>query len=136
MGNWALRRASAGVFPGSNRRRSGEGDNAVSETSEIMALAVVEAFDGKDEECLHLLHEFYTVLRRKQYSRDLLYHDLKDSRRFINIRYWRSEAARKEAHDDPDVHSFWKRLSEIAKVAHVFERLADVSPQDSIAKQG
>jgi len=107
----------------------------VSKTSEIMALAVVEAFDGKEEECLQLLREFYALLRRKQYSRNLLYRDLKDSRRYINIRYWRSEEARKEAHEDPDVHAFWKRLSEIAKVAPVFERLEDVSPQDSMAKQ-
>ena len=104
------------------------------ETSEIMALAVVDAFDGKDEECLHLLHEFYAVLRRKRYSRDLLYRDLKDRRRFVNIRYWRSEETRREAHEDPDVHSFWRRLSEIAKVTYVFERLEDVSPRGSLAK--
>jgi len=106
----------------------------VSETSEIMALAVVEAFDGKDEECLQLLHEFYAVLRRKQYSRDLLYRDVKDSRRLINIRYWRSAETRKEAHEDPDIHGFWKRLSQISKVTLVFERLEDVTPQDSMAK--
>jgi hypothetical protein len=107
----------------------------MSESSEIMALAVVEAFDGKDEECLQLLHEFYAVLRRKQYSRNLLYRDAKDRRRFVNIRYWLSEDARREAHEDPDVHSFWRRLSEIAKVTPVFERLEDVTPRDSIAKQ-
>ena len=107
----------------------------MSETSEIMALAVVEAFDGKDEECLHLLHEFYAVLRRKQYSRDLLYHDMRDPHRFINIRYWRSDEMRAQAQEDPDVHKFWKRLSEISKVTLVFERLVDVSPQDSMAKR-
>ena len=98
------------------------------ETSEIMALAIIDAFDGKDDECLHLLREFYAVLRRKQYSRDLLYRDHKDPRRFVNIRYWASEEARQEAQDDPDVHSFWKRLSAIAKVTQVFEQLEDVSP--------
>ena len=108
----------------------------MSETSEIMALAIVDTLDGKDEECLHLLHQFYAVLRRKQYSRDLLFRDHKDPRRFVNIRYWQSEEARKEAHEDPDVHSFWKRLSEIAKVTHVFERLEDVTPLGSMAKQG
>jgi len=108
----------------------------VSETSEIMALAIVDAFDGKDEECLHLLHEFYAVLRRKQYSRDLLYRDQKHPGRFVNIRYWRSEEARKEAQDDPDVHRFWRRLSEIAKVTQVLERLEDVTPRDSMAKLG
>jgi hypothetical protein len=107
----------------------------VSEASEIMALAVVEAFDSKDEECLHLLLEFYAVLRRKQYSRDLLYRDVKDSRRLINIRYWRSAETRKEAHEDPDVHGFWKRLSEISKVTSVFEHLEDVTPKDSMAKR-
>ena len=106
----------------------------MSKTSEIMALAIVDAFDGKDEECLQLLHEFYAVLRRKQYSRDLLYHDLKDPRRFINIRYWRSAETRKEAHEDPDVHKFWKRLSEISKVTSVFEHLEDVTPADSLAQ--
>jgi len=106
----------------------------VPETSEIMALAVVEAFEGEAEDCLHLLHEFYAVLRRKQYSRDQLYRDLKDPRRFVNIRYWRSNETRKQAQDDPDVHKFWQRLSEIAKVTQVFERLTDVTPADSMAK--
>jgi len=107
----------------------------MSETSEIMALAVVEAFEGKDEECLQLLREFYAVLRRKQYSRDLLYRDRKNPRRFINLRYWRSAQTADEAHEDPDVHRFWKRLSEIGEVTTVFERLEDVTPQDSMAKQ-
>ncbi len=107
----------------------------MSETSEIMALAVVEAFDDKGEECLQLLHQFYAVLRRKGYSRDLLYRDLKDPRRFVNVRYWSSENARQEAHEDPDVHGFWKRLSEIASVTPVFERLEDVTPQESMAKR-
>ncbi len=107
----------------------------MSETSEIMALAVVEAFDGKEEECLQFLHEFYAVLRHKQYSRDLLYRDLKDRRRFINIRYWRSAETRAEAHEDPDVHNFWQRLSKISTVTLVFERLEDVTPEDSMAKR-
>jgi hypothetical protein len=105
------------------------------ENSEIMALAVVEAFDGKDEECLQVLHEFYSVLRRKQYSRDLLYRDVKDSRRLINIRYWRSAETRDEAHEDPDVHKFWQRLSEISKVTSVFEHMEDVTPKDSMTKR-
>lgn len=107
----------------------------MSEISEIMALAIVDAFDGKDEECLHLLHEFYAVLRRKQYSRDLLFRDQKDPRRFVNLRYWRSEEARKEAQGDPDVHKFWRQLSEIAKVTQVLERLEDVTPHSSMAQQ-
>ena len=108
----------------------------MSETSEVMALAVVEAFDGHEEECLHLLHEFYAVLRRKQYSRDSLYRDQKNPRRFINIRYWKSAEASEQAHEDPDVHRFWKRLSEIGEVTSVYERLEDVTPQGATAKPG
>jgi quinol monooxygenase YgiN len=107
----------------------------MSETSEVMALAVVEAFDGHEEECLHLLRDFYAVLRRKQYSRDLLYRDQKNAGRFINIRYWRSAEAAAEAQEDPDVHRFWKRLSEIGEVTAVYERLEDVTPHDSIAER-
>ena len=97
------------------------------ETSEIMALAIVDAFDGRSEECFNLLHEFYAALGRKRYSRDLLYRDQNNPRRFVNIRYWRSEDARNEAHEDPEIHQFWKRLSEIAKVTYVLEQLQDVS---------
>jgi hypothetical protein len=106
----------------------------MSETTEIMALAVVETSEGREDECLQLLHEFSAVLRRKQYSRDLLYRDVNDPRRFVNLRYWWSEDARREAHEDPDIHAFWKRLSEIASVAPVYERLEEVTPLDSTAK--
>jgi len=107
----------------------------MTETSEITALAVVNSFDGHEEECLRLLREFYALLRRKHYSRDLLYRDQKDPGRFVNLRYWRSAEAAAEAQEDPDVHRFWKRLSEIAEVTGVFERLEDVTPQDSTTKQ-
>ncbi len=100
-----------------------------------MALAVVEAFDDKHGECLQLLQEAYAMLRRKGYSRDLLYQDAKDPRRFVNIRYWCSEEARAEAQEDPDVHRFWMRLSQISKVTTVFERLHDMSAQDGTAEQ-
>ena len=106
----------------------------MSETTEIMALVVVEASEGREDECPQLLHAFYAVLRRKQYSRDLLYRDVNDPRRFVNLRYWWSEDARREAHEDPDIHAFWKRLSEIASVAPVYERLEEVTPLDSTAK--
>jgi quinol monooxygenase YgiN len=105
----------------------------VAATGEIMALAVVEAFDGREEEVLRLLEEFYTMLRQKQYSRDTLYRDQKDPKRFINIRYWRSEETRELAHEDPDVHRFWKQLGEISNVKPVYERLEDVTPKGSAA---
>jgi quinol monooxygenase YgiN len=100
------------------------------ENSEIMALAIIEASAGKEQECLLLLDEFYAVLRRKGYSRDLLYRDEKNPHRFVNIRYWGSRESAAEAHEDPDIHRFWKRLGEIAEVTAAFERLEDVTPRE------
>jgi len=108
----------------------------MSEAGEVMALAVVEAFDGHEDECLELLRDFYATLRRKRYSRDLLYRDQKNPRRFINIRYWLSARAAADAQEDPDVHRFWRRLSEIGEVTAVYERLEDVMPHDAVAKPG
>lgn len=99
----------------------------MAEQIEILALAVVEAFEDKSEQCLALLREFYAALRAKGYSRDLLYRDARNPQRFVNLRYWRSEEARDEAHEDPDVHRFWVRLAELSQVTTVFERLEPVS---------
>ena len=102
---------------------------------EILALAVVEAFDGKDEECLRVLSEFYGMLRHKGYSRDVLYRDARNPRRLVNLRYWTSEESRHQAHEDPHVHKFWKRLSEISSVTTVFEQLEDVTPGEPRAQR-
>lgn len=90
---------------------------------EILALAIIHTFPGKEEECLLVLREFYAMLRSKQYSRDLLYRDAKDPGRYVNLRYWLSEEARAIAHEDPHVHHYWKRLAEICQIEQVFERL-------------
>jgi len=108
----------------------------MTERSEITALAVVKAFDGHEEECFQLLRDFYALLRRKGYSRNLLYRDQKNPACFINLRYWRSAEAAAQAQEDPDVHRFWKRLSEIAEVTDVFERLEDVTPDEALPKPG
>jgi hypothetical protein len=91
--------------------------------AELVSIAHVTPAEGNEQQTLEILAQLYTLLRNKNYSRDLLYRDAKDRRRLINLRYWRSEEAREEAHDDPEVHRLWQRLSEVSKVEGVIEKL-------------
>ena len=90
---------------------------------EILALAIFVAKEGREDELLGVVREFYAMLRRKQYSRDLLYRDRKNPRRFIHLRYWRSEEARSEAHEDPEVHRYWQRMGLLCDMESVTERM-------------
>jgi hypothetical protein len=94
--------------------------------SEILAIAVVKPFDGHEEDVLSLLSEFYAVLARKGYCRDILYRSHKDTGRFFNLRYWKSDEMRREAAEDPEVHRYWQTLSTMAEVERVFEQLEEV----------
>ena len=96
-------------------------------SEEIFAIAVVRPAEGREEEVIRVLHDLYGVMTQKNYSRNLLYRDEKDPSRLVNLRYWRSEEARRQAQEDPDVHRQWVRLAEVATVDQVFERLEAVS---------
>ncbi len=93
--------------------------------SEILSIAVMEPYDGKEDEFVELLREFYTVLREKKYSRDQLMKN-KRTPHYVNIRYWASEEARRSAHEDPDVHRFWARLGLLCQMRAVYETLDQV----------
>jgi hypothetical protein len=90
---------------------------------ELVSIAYVTPAEGNEQQTLAILAELYTLLRKKNYSRDLLYRDAKDHRRLINLRYWQSEEAREQAHEDSEVHRLWQRLSEVSRVDGVIERL-------------
>ena len=51
---------------------------------EILAIAIVKPFDGRKHDVLALLTDFYAVLARKGYCRDLLYRSHKDPSRFFD----------------------------------------------------
>ncbi len=93
---------------------------------EIMAMATFVAHEGKEQELLATVREFYSMLERKGYSRDVLYRDEKNPRRFIHLRYWRSAETRADAHEDPEVHRFWQRMGLICDMEAVVERLEEV----------
>ena len=90
---------------------------------ELVALAYVRPNEGKEHETVSVLGELYNLMLRKNYSRDLLYRDPKDYGRLVHLRHWASAEARDEAHEDPEVHRLWQRLSEVSRVEGVHERL-------------
>ncbi|MBZ5648089.1 MAG: antibiotic biosynthesis monooxygenase [Acidobacteriia bacterium] len=93
---------------------------------DILAMAIFVAHEGKEDELLATVREFYSMLRRKNYSRDLLYRDRKNPRRFIHLRYWKSEQTRSEAHEDPDVHRCWQRMGLLCDMESVTERMDEL----------
>lgn len=95
-------------------------------SSEILSLAILSPFEGKESATLTLLREFYTMMNQKGYSRDLLYRDAKQPSSFVHLRIWKSDAIRSEAQHDPDVHHFWKSLTEVCDVTTAYESLDPV----------
>lgn len=93
--------------------------------AEILSIAVMEPYDGREEEFVATLHEFYAVLVEKKYSRDHLLKN-RNTPHYVNIRYWASEEARRNAHEDPDVHKFWARLGLLCQMRAVYETLQNV----------
>jgi hypothetical protein len=93
---------------------------------EVLAIAVVMPFDGREADVLPLLNEFYAMLERKGYCRDILYRGMKDPSRLINLRYWKSDEMRREASEDPDVHRYWHELATMAEVERVYEQLHEI----------
>ena len=89
----------------------------------VISVATLKPFEGKQEETLQLLREFYTFMAKKGYSHDVLYRDIKEANKFLHLRIWRSADARQEAQEDPDVHHFWMRLPEVCEITIASQNL-------------
>ncbi len=92
----------------------------------VLAIAVMEPFEGCEEEFVAVLSELYALLERKGYSRDVLLRNHKDPPHYFNIRHWTSAEARQEAHEDPEVHHYWARLGNLCKMIRVHQTLDEV----------
>ena len=67
----------------------------------------------------------HRVTLPKELQRDVLYRE-RSSQRYVDMRYWVSVEARREALEDPEVHTFWARLGHLIKIEKIhetFERL-------------
>ena len=100
---------------------------------EILSIAHIRPEEGKDKEALSILRELYALLQRKQYCRDQLFRDAADAGHLVNLRYWKSAEARAAAQEDPDVHRLWIRLSQVAHVDRVTEKLEEIEWWESPA---
>lgn len=96
------------------------------EDQEILAIAIIRPFDGREQEVLNVLRDFYVVLAQKGYSRDQLFREDAFSPRYFNFRYWKSAITRSQAYEDSDIHQYWQKLSEICEVEKIYEQLHEV----------
>ena len=95
-------------------------------SQEVLSVAVFDPGPGKEEECLATLRELSAVLAAGRFSRDLLYRESKESNRYVLVRYWSSERARKDALEDPAALRCWARLAHLMTIIKVYEALEEV----------
>jgi len=91
--------------------------------SEVLAVAAFTTDPRDAAEALTTLRALSAALAEKGYSRDLLYHDGHRTDRYVLLRYWRSEDAKREAQEDPAVQRFWARLGLLINIERVYETL-------------
>jgi heme-degrading monooxygenase HmoA len=95
-------------------------------SQEILSVAVFEPTPGQEEACLETVRELITTLTSRGYSRDSLYRDAKDPKRYIAVRLWKSEEARREAQEDPAALRCWARMAHQMNIIRVYESLEEV----------
>jgi len=94
--------------------------------STVLSIAVMEPFHGYEEEFMTVLHDLYSLMESKGYSRDILLRNPAEPTYFINVRYWKTPEMRQEAHEDPDVHRCWARLGHQCKMVRVHQTLDEI----------
>lgn len=99
----------------------------------IRSMAILKPHPGSEPELIAFLREFYDLMYSKHYSRDILFHDLKQPGVLVHIRFWVSNEARESAVHDPDVHQYWMKLPDLATVTTIYEELDPIfSTQDGL----
>jgi heme-degrading monooxygenase HmoA len=93
-------------------------------SQEILSIAIFELLPGEEQEALATLRELKSVLETSGYSRDFLFRDSLNQQ-YVLLRYWKSEEALRNAHEDPEVHRWWAKLGHEIQVLKVHERLEE-----------
>ena len=92
-------------------------------SEEIMSLAFIEPVADRETECEAVLKGIGTLIEHKQYGRDELYRDHQNPGTFVLARHWHSAETRRQAHEDPEMHRFWREAAEVCRVTKVYEEL-------------
>jgi hypothetical protein len=89
----------------------------------LVSVAVLEPYEGQEEQVLAVIQDLYALMEAKAYSRNVLLRSRNEPVYYINIRYWASEQARLEAHEDPEVHRCWARLGQLCNIPRAHEMM-------------
>jgi len=93
---------------------------------EILSIAIYEPLPGSEAASLVTMRDLVAALSKGGYSRDLLYRDARSSGEYVLLRYWKSEAARRAALEDPEVLRCWAKLAQEIRTVKVFETLEEL----------
>jgi hypothetical protein len=93
-------------------------------SQEILSVAVWEPAPDMEDASLATVRELSSILTAKGYGRDLLYRDRESH--YVLIRHWKSEHARRDAQEDPDLLRCWARLGNEIQIVKVYETLTEV----------
>jgi hypothetical protein len=93
-------------------------------SKEILSVAIYEPLPGKEEASLGTMGRLLGALSAAGFSRDLLYRD--QHSQYVLLRYWKSEEARRSAHEHPEVLRCWAKLGNEIRIVKVFETLDEV----------
>ena len=94
---------------------------------EILSVAIWEPVPEYESSVLETFHELTSIVARKGYARDLLYRDR--DHHYVFLRYWKSEDARRQAQEDPDLLRCWAKLGNEIQIVKVYETLNEVPPK-------
>jgi hypothetical protein len=91
---------------------------------EILSVAIWEPIPEHEAAALETFHELTSIVARKGYGRDLLYRD--HDHYYVFLRYWKSEDARRQAQEDPDMLRCWAKLGNEIQIVKVYETLTEI----------
>lgn len=97
-------------------------------SEEIISMAIWDPVPGMEAASIETIRELSSIVKAKGYGRDLLYHDPES--RYVFLRYWKSDDARRAALEDPDMLRCWARLGNEINIVKVYETLTEISVQE------
>jgi hypothetical protein len=96
---------------------------------EILSIALWEPLPDVETAALETFRELTSIVSSKGYGRDFLYRDREGH--FVFLRYWKSEASRRNAQEDPDMLRCWSKLGNQIQIVKVYETLSKVPMETS-----
>ena len=91
---------------------------------EILSIAIWEPIPEHESSALETCLELASIVATKGYGRDLIYRDR--DHHYIFLRYWKSEEARRQAQEDPDMLRRWAKLGNEIQILKVYETLSEI----------